>query len=84
MKNFIFKESEVKIASFVNAKGKERITVEYKSKRVYSFYESDIENREEFINDVIFMLRDEANRYSDFNKKQDCIEFANLLIESFN
>ena len=82
MTNFTFKGTEVKLNSFTNAQGKERITVEYSAKRIYSFFKEDSIEADSFIEDVVFELKDSANRNSPFNLKNDCIEFANLLIEN--
>lgn len=82
MNNFTFKGTEVKLDSFTNARGKERITVEFNSNRIYSFYKEDTNEVSSFTEDVVFSVRDSANRNSPFNTKNDCIEFANLLIEN--
>lgn len=82
MKNFTFRNEEVKLGSYLNAKGKEVVTVEINSSRIHSFRKDNLDNEDSFIEDVVFSLRDSANRYSKFNKKSDCIEFANLLIEN--
>lgn len=82
MNNFTFKGTEVKLDSFTNARGKERVTVEFNSNRIYSFYKEDTNEVSSFTEDVVFNVRDSANRNSPFNTKNDCIEFANLLIEN--
>lgn len=76
-----FKNSEVRIETFINKRGNNRCNVFFANELIFSFNDFDIENTESFNEDVIGSLRDSTNRSSPFNKKADCVEFAALLIE---
>lgn len=82
MKNFTFKNQEIVLGSYMNAKGNEVITVSLGTERIHSFRKSNLDNQETFTEDVVFSLRDSANRNSVFNKTVDCVEFAGLLVSA--
>jgi len=80
MTNFEFKNIHVEIADFKNAKGQLRYNILIDGKNQMGFYLADL-NKDSFLEDIIFNFRDSANRNSPFNKKADCIAFAEEIRE---